>query len=58
VVVVGRRDALDAAPRRVLGVHHVATLTRERYEAVVERLTNGRDRLQSVCDGGVGRGRL
>jgi hypothetical protein len=56
--VVGRRDALDAAPPRVLGVHHVATLTRERYEAVVERLTNGRDRLQSVCDGGVGRGRL
>jgi hypothetical protein len=57
VVVVGRRDALDAAPRRVLGVHHVATLTRERYEAVVE-LTNGRDRLRSVSDGGVGRGRL
>jgi hypothetical protein len=57
MVVVGRRDALDAAPRRVLGVHHVATLTRERYEAVVE-LTNGRDRLRSVSDGGVGRGRL
>jgi hypothetical protein len=37
----------------LLGIHHVPSLTRERYEAVVRRLTNGHDRLQSVSDGGI-----
>ena len=37
----------------ILGIHHVPSLTRERYEAVVQRLTNGHDRLQSVSDGGI-----
>ena len=37
----------------ILGIHHVPSLTRERYEAVVQRLTNGHDRLRSLSDGGV-----
>src|SRR5919106_1012770 len=37
----------------ILGIHHVPSLTRERYEAVVQRLTNGHNRLQSLSDGGV-----
>jgi hypothetical protein len=47
----GGRPSSGAPP--VLGIHHVPTLTRERYEAVVRRLTTGRDRLRSVADGGV-----
>jgi hypothetical protein len=42
-----------AGPTPVLGVHHVPSLTRERYEAVVRQLTGGRDRLKSVTDGGI-----
>jgi hypothetical protein len=37
----------------ILGIHHVPSLTRDRYDAVVRRLTNGHDRLQSVSDGNV-----
>ena len=50
-----------AAPREVrkdvampiLGIHHTPTLTQERYEEVVRRLTNGRSRLESLSDGGI-----
>jgi hypothetical protein len=37
----------------VLGLHHVPSLTRERYEAVVRTLTDGHERLQSLSDGGI-----
>jgi hypothetical protein len=37
----------------VLGIHHVPSLTQERYEEVVRRLTNGKARLQSPSDVGV-----
>lgn len=45
--------AAGKAATPVLGIHHVPSLTRERYEAVVRKLTNGRDRLQSVSDGNI-----
>jgi len=47
----GGTPASGAMP--ILGIHHVPSLTRERYEAVVRALTNGHDRLQSVSDGNV-----
>src|SRR4051794_26619491 len=34
----------------MVAVHQVPTLTRERYEEVVRRLTNGRSRLASPSD--------
>ena len=37
----------------ILGIHHVPSLTRERYEEVVRRLTNGKSRLESPSDVGV-----
>ncbi len=37
--------------RRVLGIHHVPSLTRERYEAVVRKLTGGHEQLRSLSDG-------
>ncbi len=37
----------------ILGIHHAPSLTRERYEEVVRRLTNGRSRLESRSDGGI-----
>jgi hypothetical protein len=37
----------------VLAIHHVPSLTQERYEAVVLRLTNGKSRLVSTSDGGI-----
>jgi hypothetical protein len=37
----------------ILGIHHAPSLTRERYEEVVRRLTNGRSRLESLSDGGI-----
>jgi hypothetical protein len=37
----------------VLGIHHVPSLTRERYEAVIRRLTNGKERLESPSDAGI-----
>jgi hypothetical protein len=40
-----------AAP--ILGIHHVPSLTQERYEAVVRKITNGKDRLASMSDGGI-----
>lgn len=40
-----------AAP--ILGIHHVPSLTQERYEAVVRKITNGKDRLASTSDGGI-----
>ena len=48
-----KEPACGGTTSAVLGIHHVPTLTRERYEAVVHRLTNGHDRLQSLSDGGV-----
>ena len=47
----GATSSSGAMP--ILGIHHVPSLTRERYEAVVRRLTNGHDRLQSVSDGNI-----
>lgn len=41
-----------AAP--ILGIHHVPSLTQERYEAVVRKLTDGKDRLESASDAGIG----
>ena len=46
----GREDPPDAP---VLAIHHVPSLTRERYESVVRGLTNGRTRLESLSDGGI-----
>lgn len=37
----------------ILGIHHAPSLTRERYEEVVRRLTNGQSRLESLSDGGI-----
>ena len=37
--------------RPVLGIHHVPSLTRERYEAVVRELTGGHEQLRSLSDG-------
>ena len=37
----------------ILAIHHVPSLTAERYDAVVRGLTNGRDRLESLSDGGI-----
>jgi hypothetical protein len=34
----------------VVAVHQVPSLTRERYEEVVRRLTNGKRRLESLSD--------
>lgn len=34
----------------IVAVHQVPSLTRERYEEVVRRLTNGRPRLESPSD--------
>ena len=34
----------------VLAVHETPTLTRERYEEVVRRLTNGKSRIESPSD--------
>ena len=34
----------------IMAVHQTPTLTRERYEAVVRRLTNGKPRLESPAD--------
>ena len=42
-----------SATTPVLGIHHVPSLTKERYEAVVRGLTGGRDRLESLSDGGI-----
>ena len=39
--------------RPVLGIHHVPSLTQERYEAVVRELTGGHERLQSLSDGNI-----
>ena len=37
----------------ILGIHHAPSLTREKYEEVVRRLTNGKSRLDSPSDVGV-----
>jgi hypothetical protein len=34
----------------ILAVHETPTLTRERYEQVVRRLTNGKSRIESSAD--------
>lgn len=34
----------------IMAVHHTPSLTRERYEAVVSRLTGGKPRLESPSD--------
>jgi len=34
----------------ILAVHETPTLTRERYEEVVRRLTNGKSRIESASD--------
>jgi hypothetical protein len=34
----------------IIGVHQVPSLTRERYEEVVRRLTGGRSRIESPAD--------
>ena len=34
----------------IIGVHQVPSLTRERYEEVVRRLTNGKSRIESPAD--------
>jgi hypothetical protein len=39
--------------RPILAIHHAPSLTPERYEAVVRKLTNGRERLESLADGGL-----
>ena len=39
--------------RPILAIHHVPSLTAERYDAVVRSLTNGRERLESLSDGGI-----
>jgi hypothetical protein len=33
-----------------MGIHQVPSLTQERYEEVVRRLTNGKSRLESISD--------
>lgn len=37
----------------ILAIHHVPSLTRERYEKVVRGLTGGKSRLESASDGGI-----
>lgn len=37
----------------ILGIHHVPSLTQDRYEEVVRMLTNGKSRLDSPPDVGV-----
>jgi hypothetical protein len=34
----------------IMGIHQVPSLTQERYEEVVRRLTNGKSRLESISD--------
>lgn len=34
----------------IMGIHQVPSLTQERYEEVVRRLTNGKGRLESISD--------
>ena len=34
----------------IMAVHQVPSLTQERYEEVVRRLTNGKSRLESISD--------
>lgn len=34
----------------IMAVHHTPSLTQERYEAVVKRLTGGKPRLESTSD--------
>jgi hypothetical protein len=34
----------------IMGIHRVPSLTQERYEEVVRRLTNGKSRLESISD--------
>jgi len=34
----------------MMAVHHVPSLTREKYEQVLARLTNGKTRIESVDD--------
>ena len=43
--------ALPEGP--ILAIHHAPTLTAERYDLVARGLTNGRDRLESLSDGGI-----
>jgi hypothetical protein len=45
--------ASEEAPMPILGIHHVPSLTQEKYEEVVRRLTNGKSRLESPSDVGV-----
>jgi hypothetical protein len=46
--------ASGKATTPILGIHHLPSLTRERYEEVVRRLTSGKSRLESPADVGVG----
>lgn len=36
----------------ILAIHHVPSLTQDRYEEVVRRLSNGKSRLESPSDSG------
>jgi hypothetical protein len=45
--------AAEEVKMPILGIHHVPSLTQERYEEVVRRLTNGKSRLESPSDVGV-----
>lgn len=47
------RVARRLAESPILAIHHVPSLTAERYDAVVRGLTNGRERLESLSDGGI-----
>ena len=42
-----------AAVSPILAIHHAPSLTADRYDAVVRSLTNGRERLESLSDGGI-----
>jgi hypothetical protein len=46
-------DRAPTSPSPILAIHHTPSLTPERYEAVVRKLTNGRERLDSLADGGL-----
>jgi len=48
-----RVPASKKATMPILGIHHVPSLTQEKYEEVVRRLTNGKSRLESPSDVGV-----
>lgn len=52
-----RRTEAPACPRPaespILAIHHVPSLTADRYDAVVRGLTNGRERLESLSDSGI-----